>query len=158
MRARLLLAGMAFPAFSLTAQPSGRAAASGATPAARAGSAPLDPAHARLVSVGRKRFDAAPAKRSNAPVLESLRSSVILGVLDTDVGAAEEASLLARGFSPYPMPGRVARAKYTELGESTYFASRATDKPDASPSRRPTVGRESNCWWLWAFTGMPGCW
>ena len=158
MRARLLLAGIVFPAFTLTAQPQASAATSRATPAARAGNTRLDPAHARLVSIDHKRFNIAPANRSHVRLLERRRSAVFLGVLDSEVGAAEEVSLLAGRFSPYPMPGGVGRAMYAEPGEGAYFAGPATDKPHTSPSRQPTFRSGRGCWYLWVFTGKPVCW
>ena len=157
MRARLLLAVIVFPAFTLTAQQQGGAAPSGATTAARAASARLGP-HAPSASIDDKRIDIAPGNRSRVGILERLRSAVYLGFLDTEAGAAEDGTLPAGGFSPYPMPAGVARAVYAEPGEKVYAARRAIEKPAAPPAWRPAVSSGSGCWWLWVFTGMPVCW
>lgn len=157
MRARLLLAGIVFPAFTLTAQPQG-AAPSGATPAARAGNARLVQAHARLVSIDHRRLDITPANRNHVRLLERRGSAAFLGVLDSEVGAAEEVSLLAGRFSPYPMPDGVGRAMYVEPGEGVYFARPATDTPHTSTSRQRTVRSGGGCWYLWVSSGLPVCW
>lgn len=128
MRARLLLAGIAFLAIGLSAQPQGVAPTSGATPAVRAGSARLHPA----------------------------RPAVFLGVPDTEVGAAEEVGVLAGGFSPYPMPGGVARAMRAEPGEPLYRARPATERPVSRP--QPAVSSGGACPWLWVSPSMPICW
>lgn len=157
MRARLLLAVIVFPAFTLSGQ-QGAGTPSGATTAPRAASAPLRQTHARSASIDDKRTDITRANRSGARILERLRSAVFLGVLDTEAGAADGASSLAGGFSPYPMPGGVARAAYAEPGEKMYPARRTIEKPDARPAWQPTVSSGTACWWLWVFTGMPVCW
>ncbi len=158
MRARLLLAAIVFPAFTLTAQQRGNGAPSGASTAARAGSARLDQAHVRLASIDERRIHTTPANRSRVRILERLRSAVFLGGLDTEAGAAEDMSLLAGGFSPYPMPAGVARAVYAGPGEKVHPARRVIEKPDTPPAWRPRVSSGSGCWWLWVFTGMPVCW
>ena len=155
MRARLLLAVIVVPAFTLTAQQQGGAAPSGATTAAQAASAGLEQAPARSASIDDKRFDITPAKRRGVGILERLRSAVYLGVLDS--GAAEDLSLLAGGFSPYPMPAGVALRVYAEAGEKVFPARRAIEKPDTPPTWQPTVSSGSGCWWLWVFTGVPFC-
>src|SRR6478672_4287584 len=124
MRARLLLAVIVFPAFTLTAQQQSGAAPSGTRASALAVSARRAQAHARSRSMDDKRFDITPANRSAVPILERLRTAVFLGVLDTEAGAAGDASLLSGGYSPYPMPGGVARALDADPGEKVYPARR----------------------------------
>jgi len=157
MRARLLLAVIVFPAFTLTAQPHGNDAPIGASTAARAGSARLEKARARSASIDDKSFATTPANRSGAGMLERLRSAVSFGTLDTEARAAEEVRSLAGGFSPYPMPGGVALRVYSEPGEKVHPARRAIEKPDTPPTSQPTVNSGSGCWWLWVFTGVPFC-
>jgi hypothetical protein len=157
MRARLLLAVIVVPAFTLTAQQEGGAAPSGAT-TARAASERLRQARARSASIDDKRVDKTPANRTSARILERLRSAVRVGVIDTEAGAAEDISLLPAGFSPYPMPWGIARAAFAEAAEKVYPATRAIEKPEPRPAWQPTVSSGSACWWLWVFTGMPVCW
>ena len=159
MRARLVLAVIVLPAFTLPAQQQSGTAPSGTRASARAGSARHAQAAARPRSIDDKRFHITPANRSAVPILERLRSAVFLGVLDTEAGAAGDASLLSGGYSPYPMPGGVARALDADPGEKVYVARRMIEKPKASPAWQPTLAArsDSGCWWLWVFTGVPFC-
>src|SRR4029453_14610425 len=75
MRARLLLAVIVFPAFTLTAQQQGGTGTSRAT----AGLARLRQAHARSASIDDKRV-ITPASASGARILERLRLALLLGV------------------------------------------------------------------------------
>ena len=154
MRARLLLAAIVSPAFTLSAQ-NGRPVSSGAMTAASAGIVRLDQPHARSASIDGKRVDVTPAIPSG--VLDRLRTAVSLGVLDTEAGAEDDLSLVAGRISPYPMPWGIARAVYAESGRTVYPAKRAIEKPDALPAWQLTVRSESGCWWLWVFTGLPVC-
>jgi hypothetical protein len=155
MHARLLLAAIAFPAFTLSAQRHGGAAPSGAAIAAASGSARLDQARARSASIDGERFDVAPAKRSGGDtILHRLRSALFLGVLDVD--AAEDVGLPGR-VTAYRTPVRGAWVAYAESAGQLYPAKRAIEKPDAPPVWRPAVSPSSGCWWMWVFTGVPVC-
>ena len=154
MRARLLLAAIVSPAFTLSAQ-NGGLVPSRANNAARAASARLDQAHARSASIDARRFAFTPAHLSG--VLDRLRTAVSLGVLDTEAGAVDDLSLVEGRISPYPMPWGTARAVYAEPGRKAYPANRVIDKPDALPAWQLTVRTGSGCWWLWVFTGAPVC-
>ena len=152
MRARLLLAVIAFPAFTLTAQQQG----GGATSRATAGVTRLRQAQVRGASIEDKR-DVTRASASGARILERLRLALLLGVFDDEAGAPEDVSILAGRISPYPMPGGIARPVYAAPGEKVSSATRVIEKASAPPAWRPTDGSGSGCWWLWVFTGVPFC-
>ena len=152
MRARLLLAVIVFPAFTLAAQQQGGTGTSRAT----AGIARLRQAHARSASIDEKR-DITPASSRGARTLERLRLALLLGVFDDEAGAPEDLSLLSGRISPYPMPGGAARPVYAEPGEKVYPATRVIEKPGAPRAWQPTDNSGSGCWWLWVFTGVPFC-
>ena len=158
MRARLLLAAIVVPAFTVTAQPQGGAATSGATPAARAGSARVGQARARSAWIDDELLASTRATRSDDLILERLRSAVFLGALDPEPRAAEDVSFVGGAFSVYSMPGGVFRAVHAEPGEQSYQASPAIEKAAGRPAWQPTVRVGSGCWWLWVFTGTPVCW
>jgi hypothetical protein len=156
---RLLFAAVVAPAFALSAQRQGGAAPSGATIAAAARGARLDPGHARSASIDGKRFDITPADLSGVTSLERLRSGVFLGVLDNEAGTAEDVSLPAGRFNLYLTQVGGAWAAYAESGGKVYPAKRAIEKPDGPPGQQPTFSRGSGCWWLWLiFTGVQVCW
>jgi hypothetical protein len=152
MCARLLLAVIVFPAFTLGAQQQGGTGTSRAT----AGFARLRQAHARSASIDDKRV-ITPASASGARILERLRLALLLGVFDDEAGAPEDVSLLAGRISPYPMPGGVARPVYAEPGGKVYPATRVIEKAGAPRAWQPTDHSGSGCWWLWVFTGVPFC-
>ena len=124
MHARLLLAAIVFPLVNLTAQPQGAAARSGPTPTARSDSTRRDQARGRSSSIERKRCDVTTAKSPGVGIRERVRSAAFVGLPDAGAGAPDAGSLLPGGFSPYPMPGGVARAMYAEPGERVYFPRR----------------------------------
>ncbi len=152
MRARLLLAVIAFPAFTLTAQQHSGAASSHAT----AGIARFRHAAARSASIDDRR-GIAPSNVSGARILERLRLALLLGVFDDEAGAPDDVSALAGRISPYPMPGGIARPVYAAPGEKVSTATRVIEKASVPPAWRPTDGSGSGCWWLWVFTGVPFC-
>ena len=152
MRARLLLAVIVSPAFTLAAQQQGGAAPSRAT----AGVTRLRQAQVRAASIEDKR-DITRASASGARILERLRLALLLGVFDDEAGAPEDVSVLAGRISPYPMPGGIARPVYAAPGEKVSSATRVIEKASAPPAWRPTDGSGSSCWWLWVFTGVPFC-
>jgi hypothetical protein len=97
---RLLLAAVVVPAFTLSAQPQG-GVPSGATIAAAASGARLDPARARSASIDGARFDITPTEPSDVRRLERLHSGVLLGVPHTQAGAAEDVTFAAERFNRY---------------------------------------------------------
>ena len=156
MQARLLLAAIVFPAFTLAAQRPSGALPAGAAVAAALGTARLDRAQARPASIDGERSDVAPATSSGVRILERLRSAVFLGVLDDEATAADEMGLPAGRFNPYPRGGD-AWTPYTESRGMVYPEKGASEKSDVQPGWRPAVGRWSGCWWMWVFTGVPVC-
>jgi hypothetical protein len=136
MRARFLLAAIVLPAFTLSAQQKGSAGPGGATTAPPAGSARRHAAHVQSASTEAKRVDISPASLSGVRVRERRRSAAVVHMVDKDVGAAEDVSLLALGFSAYPMPWGVAKGGYAEPGENLTRAKRAIGKPDAPKGQR----------------------
>jgi len=129
----LILAAVVVAAFTLAAQRQAGAAPSGATTSAPARSARLDQARARSASLDGNGFDITPATVRGIRLLGRLGSAAF----STQLGGAWVA--------------------YGEPAETVYPAKRAIEDLDAPPVWQPTPSRSSGCWWLWVFTGMPGC-
>jgi hypothetical protein len=93
-------------------------------PTARADSTRRDQARGGSASIDRKRCDVTTAKSPAVRTRERVRSAVFIGLPDGGAGAPDAGGGLPGGFSPYPMPGGLARAMYVEPGERVYFPRR----------------------------------
>lgn len=133
MRARLLLAAIVLPAFSLSSQRPRDAAPTGAATAA------------------------VTTNMSGVRVRQRLRWAVFLGVLEDEAGAAVDVGLLAASYTPYRTLVDGTKPVYAESGGKVYAPHRSIEDADDPPASRPTINRWSVCWWVQVVIGWPFC-
>ena len=156
---RLILAALAVPFVTLSAQVKQQGSPSASTIAAKAKNAKLDVKHAKNASINGKKFNLIPADLSGITSREQLAAGAFIGVLDNEAGAAEDVSLPPGRFNIYVEQAGGQLQTYAEQNGKIFKAKRNFERTDLAPGTEPQFSRGSGCWvftliiiwWQWCF-------